>query len=206
MAGCSSEEPVAYGSFPKSALSLSVNPQTVSSRADVAAPAAGDFTVSFTPRGEVDPTATFLYGEMPEIISLPVGDYDIVATYGANAPAAWNAPYFRGATSTAVAVDDVTVAEPVVCSVANACVSVVFDEALAAAVGNDWRVDFTANGETLEFTPSTAGSLAFFAIGAGPVTATLHARLAGNDVVATHTIADPLPARNYHVTFRLSSL
>lgn len=216
LGSCSGDEPELQGSFPKSALRLSVNsnealsaiggPVSKSSPSGIAVPAVGEFTVSFTAAGETTPQASYLYSEMPEIISLPVGDYRILATCGENLPAAWNTPYFSGYTTTSVVASDVTLADPIVCTIANTRVSIVFDESIASAMSADSKVDLSANGTSIAVTPSEAASGSIFVAPTGePITATFRGQINGSPVTATHTVASPLPTHHYRIIFRYDS-
>lgn len=217
LSACSGDEPELLGSFHKSALKLSVNPDQAlasvgssssskSSTSGVAIPAIGEFTVSFTAAGESTPMASYIYSQMPEIITLPVGDYSISATCGTNPPAAWNAPYFSGMITTSIAADDLTLPDPIVCTIANTRVSIVFDESVASAMSADSRVDLTANGQTLEVTPALAAEGSVFVAATGqPIEATFRGNISGSPVTATHTVASPLPTHHYRITFRYDS-
>ena len=87
--GCSKENPFGgensgEGQVLKSALAMELNTdenirQKPATRADVSL---DDFTVVFTKDGV--PVAKYKYSEMPEVVSLPAGDYTCSATYGEN--------------------------------------------------------------------------------------------------------------------------
>lgn len=216
LGSCSGNEPELLGSFHKSALRLSVNPDQAlasvgspsskSSESGIAIPAVDEFTVSFTPVGESEPEATYRYAEMPEIITLPVGDYSVTATCGKNPAAAWNAPYFTGQIFISVNSDDVTIANPIVCTIANIRVSVVFDESIAAANISDSGVELSANGVTIGMTPAEAAAGSVYVAPTGePITATFRGKLNGSPITATHIVASPLPTHHYRITFRYDS-
>ncbi len=216
LGSCSGDEPELLGSFHKSALRLSVNPDQAlasvgsssskSSESGIALPAVGEFMVSFTPAGQSEPEAAYRYDEMPEIITLPVGDYTVAATCGANPAAAWNAPYFTGQINVSVNSDDVVIANPIVCTIANIRVTTVFDESIAAANISDPKVELSANGVTIGVTPAEAAAGSIFVAPTGePITATFRGKLNGSPVTATHTVASPLPTHHYRITFRYDS-
>lgn len=128
-ASCSKEDPFHDGATGKvNTRSLTVElaneENTRAATVDVA-----DFTVQFFLQGEAAPKATYRYGEMPEVVELPVGTYTARAFYGENLPAAWDAPYYEGNTlsSFEVRADQITmVADPIVCKLSNVKVTVYF--------------------------------------------------------------------------------
>lgn len=65
-----------------------------------------DFNIRFLKKeGNEDIGKNYKYGQMPEIISLPVGTYYAKATYGKEEVAAWESPYYVGIS------EDITIEE-----------------------------------------------------------------------------------------------
>ena len=98
-----------------------------------------DFTVQFFLKGETAPKASFRYGDMPEVVELPVGTYYAKAFFGANASAAWDAPYYEGHTLSNfdVKANQVTmVSDPIVCKLSNVKVTVIFAEELSSVMSD----------------------------------------------------------------------
>lgn len=107
------------------------------------APSVNDFDVLVINEANNEVARSFKYGDMPEIITLPVGTYTVRASYGSNPVAEWEAPYYMGeAQNIQIKKDEITeVEEPITCKFANIRVSVDFEPALRALMGNDCRVE-----------------------------------------------------------------
>lgn len=174
-----------------------------------AVPTADDFTVNFYLEGQESPVATYLYGEMPEIVTLPVGAVTAVATYGDNADAAWEAPYFKGQTQFIVSsgrvTDDV---DPIVATLANVRVSIVFAPGLKAAMSADSKVTVVVGEQgSLDFTAADEERSGHFAYveNSRTLAATFSGNVDGANVVETKAYDNVAPGTHYRITFRLHS-
>lgn len=151
-ASCSKDNPFDYedesttGTLLTSALDVSLRndygPRSLKDRKVRAkAPDVNDFTVEFYRENAEVATATYKYSKMPEIVTLPVGNYTAKAFYGENADAAWDAPYYEGSTTFKIEADKITdEVEPIECIFANVRVSVFFDETLKQSMAADCKV------------------------------------------------------------------
>ncbi len=219
LASCSKEDPFwkgeteEEGSILKSALSVTV-PNTegniVLSRpvlTRAAAPAAEDFTVDFIKDGESAPTKSYIYSEMPEVVTLPVGTYSAVASYGSNASQAWEEPYFRGDTKFAVAADKITTdIEPINARLSNVKVSIVFAPSLISNMSADSKVTVrVGESGTLDFTAADADRSGYFAYveNSNTLTATFNGEVEEFPVVESKVYDTVQPGSHYRITFRM---
>ena len=153
------------GRLLKSTLSLEVKNVTPISRALTdGVPAVSDFKVEFFKQGDSAPVQTYdTYGSMPEVVSLPAGTYYIHVSYGGtygndNSNAAFNKPYYYGASDTfTVEVDKiVSNIKPITCKLQNVRVKVNFDASLVAAMTPDSKVTVQiGTGTPLDFYKDT---------------------------------------------------
>ncbi len=168
-----------------------------------------DCNIEILKAGDGTPVRTYRYAEMPEIISLPVGDYVARATYGDNAVAAWDAPYYRGETSFTIQADKITSdIAPVVCTLSNVRVSIIFDATLVSHIGSDAKVTVKAGSKgSLDYTPADQDRSGYFAYEAGSsLTATFSGLIDGQAVVETKAYDQVEAGTHYRVTFRMHSL
>ena len=97
---------------------------------------------------------------MPETLNLTSGQYHVFAIAGDSVPAAFNTPYFTGATDFSVKSGEISPVS-VTCSIANTLATVAFSPELAEVI-SDYKVKiFTTNGE-LYFTEATLDSVGYF--------------------------------------------
>lgn len=72
----------------------------------------------------------YTYSEMPEIISLPVGNYTIIASSAAEAANGFDAPFYKGSTTFTVEENKLTEVSSLTCTLANVMNSVEYAEDL----------------------------------------------------------------------------
>lgn len=96
------------------------------------------------------------YAEMPEVITLPVGEgYYIDVISHNQEKAAWDAPFFKGSSEKFdIVKNQLTNAGTVTCKLSNIKVTVRFSDNLKAIMEDDCKVTVIANDEgRLEYTP-----------------------------------------------------
>lgn len=99
------------------------------------------------------------YGSMPEVMTLPVGNYEVKVNSAANPDADWETPYFEGSQTFSITEGAVTTVDPVVCKLANVKVTVIFDDKLKAVMGPDCKVTVVAcDRGRLEYAPEETRS------------------------------------------------
>ena len=125
----------------------------------------GDFTVNFVNNATGEITKKYTYSKMPEIVSLPVGEYRAEAVYGEDLVAEWDNPFYKGASSFSIEAgkltDDV---DPIECTLRNIKVEVeVVDETGLDIVGEDVQVVVKAGKEgQLKYDSDHIDSTGFF--------------------------------------------
>lgn len=95
------------------------------------------------------------YSAMPEIFSLPVGDYRVDIVSHAVQKADWDAPLYTGSEKFSITDSQITEIGTVTCHFASVKVTIKFSDKLREAMADDVKVVVTANNEgRLEFTPA----------------------------------------------------
>lgn len=171
MASCSMESPFTVesgegtGRLLKSNIALDVkgvNPITKALTAGV--PEVSDFKVEIYKEDQSISYQTYeSYGSMPEVISLPEGEYSIKVSYGGSygnetSNAAFNTPYYLGESDKfKVEIDKiVSNIKPIVCKLQNVRVKVNFDVSLSSVMSEDSKVNVQlGNGTVLSYTKNT---------------------------------------------------
>lgn len=207
------EENISYGMLRTSALDVSLNseygPRSVKNRnIRAAAPNVADFYVEFFKDGNSEPEAAYKYSDMPEIVTLPVGNYVARASHGANADAAWDEPYYMGESlSFDIVADEITdVVDPIVCKFANVRVSIDFDPELRKAMGADCKVNVVVGEKgSLDFTINDVERSGYFAYVADSKTLAAHfsGTVDGAPASETKAYKNVEPGTHYKITFRL---
>ena len=109
---------------------------------------------------------TFVYGEMPEVLTMPTGTYSVEAYNSELQEAAFEAPYYySGAQDFTIRANAVTEVTKLVCSLKNVKVSVRYTADLAKLLGNDVTVAVTVGeSNTLTYTKdeTRAGYFKFY--------------------------------------------
>lgn len=126
----------------------------------------------------------WLYSQMPEIVTLPVGEgYTIDVISHNQEKAAWEAPFFKGTSKKFnIVKNQLTNAGTVTCKLSNIKVSIRFSEDLKKIMEEDCKVTVIANDEgRLEFGPAETRSGYFQAIeGSTTLIATFSGTIRGN--------------------------
>lgn len=173
------------------------------------APSVEDFTVRIFKENGEEPVESFKYKDMPEIITLPVGDYKVTASYGDNPVAAWESPYYEGTGEFTIEKDEITeeVTE-ILCKIVNVRISIILEESLREVVSADSKVTVKVGQDgTLDFTLPRieAGESGYFRYDEGSHTlaATFNGIVDGAPAMETKTGIDVEPGKHYILTFRL---
>lgn len=141
--------------------------------------------------------------EMPEILTLPVGDYSLTVISHEQEKAAWDAPYYEGSKSFSITDGLITEIGTVTCSFANIKVSIRYSDALAKLLGDDVKVTVICNDEgSLEFTPAETRSGFFQAIpGSSTLVATFEGSVNGHKETLRKTFTDIEAGQHRIITF-----
>lgn len=164
------------------------NPGSRASRADIDV---NPFLVTITSAADGS-TKEYVFGEMDEIVTLPVGDYRADVESHKVAKAEWEHPYYLGGVDFKITKGNVTRVEPIVCKFASVGVSVSFDNALLPLLGDDVEVTVSANDEgSLTYTKDETRFGYFEALeGSMTMIATLTGTIDGHQVHMVSTFTD----------------
>ena len=214
VSGCSKENPFAGGAAGsgqvlKSALAVELNTdenvrKVAATRADVSL---DDFTVVFNRNGV--PEAKYKYSDMPEVVTLPVGEYVCSATYGENRVAEWESPYYlgRSAAFEVVPYEITSYIDPVECKLENVKVTVTFDPVLVSRMSSDSYVEVKVGAnEGLAFTNAEAasGKAGYFLHTAETtLVATFYGAVDGVEATETKSYSDIQRGYHYKLNFKL---
>ncbi len=214
VSGCSKENPfeggaAGSGQVLKSALAVELNTdenvrKVAATRADVSL---DDFTVVFTRNGV--PEAKYKYSDMPEVVTLPVGEYVCSATYGENRVAEWESPYYlgRSAAFEVVPYEITSYIDPVECKLENVKVTVTFDPVLVSRMSSDSYVEVKVGAnEGLAFTNAEAasGKAGYFLHTAETtLVATFYGAIDGVEATETKSYRDIQRGYHYKLNFKL---
>ncbi len=114
----------------------------------------GDFTVQIYQTVEGQDTLEWKYGEIPEIVTLNVGDYKLAVFSHEVQPAEWERPYYYADKAFSIEENRVTQIDTLVCTLQNIKVTVAFTEDLKTLMGDDCSVSVTIGSGTLEYDKS----------------------------------------------------
>lgn len=110
----------------------------------------GDFTVQIYPSQGTD-TLEWKYSEMPEIVTLNVGDYNVAVFSHRVQPAEWEHPYYYADKAFTIEENRVTQLDTVVCTLQNIKVTVTYSEDLKSFMGDDCKVTVDIGSGSLDF-------------------------------------------------------
>ena len=214
-AACSKEDPFHGGDkedgrISKTALLLSVKDDVLATtRADEADVNLDEFNVLFFKEGNSQPAAKYKFGEMPDVVTLPVGSYTCTATYGEDRQAEWESPYFLG-TSDAFEVNAYEITSeisPIVCALENIKVTINFDASLRSAMSDDSYVEVkVGDSSSLKYgiAEADAKKAGYFKHGEEiSLVAVFHGAVNGEETVETKSLANVAKGCHYNITFRL---
>lgn len=149
---------------------------------------------------------SFLYGDMPELIALPVGDYVVEAYNAEEQVAAFDAPYIYGKSEQfTVVANDIVVVDPIECTLRNVKVSIAYTDELRSRM-SDVQVTVTvADTETLVFSGTETRSGYFkYVEGNTTIVANFAGKIDGTPVTSYKVLTNAVAPRYHHtITFSL---
>lgn len=150
---------------------------------------------------------SFSYGSMPEIVTLPAGDYTARVRSHEVLKAEWDHPYFHGEKEFNVKGANITDVGTVTCSLKSIKVTIRFSETLRKFMSDDCKVTVIANDEgRLEFTPGETRSGYFQAIkGSSTLVAEFTGTVGGNFETKRITCDDVEAGHHRIITFKLQT-
>ena len=162
--------------------------------------------VDGTSAASAEGNQSFIYGNMPELIALPVGDYVVEAYNAEEQVAAFDAPYFQGESNQfTVKANDIVTVDPIVCTLKNVKVSIDYTDELRAHMSDVTVTVKVAESETLDFAGDETRSGYFkYVEGNTTIAATFNGKVDGFEVsdyrVLTNAVA---PGYHHTITFSL---
>lgn len=217
LTGCDDWSPAEQGSAGVSTVSAArmnvhVNEApTAKARASVDV---SDFLVTVTDRnGETvtynDKPCSWTYSAMPQVFTLPVGEYTVHVASHTPEAAAFDAPYYVGAEDFTVENNAVTYIGTVTCRFASLKVGIRFSDLMLKLLGDDARVMVAAGqaGASLTWSKNDAARDGYFYIAEDnpTVIATFSANIKGEDIYLTKDITDAVAGNYYIFNFSVST-
>lgn len=165
-----------------------------------------NFKISFMKDGEV--VKTHIYGEMPDIVMLEKGVYQVIANYGEDRPAEWENPVFYGESGEFEVSPEVitTDIDPIKCVLKNVKVCIVFDQELANSIGDDGYIEVkVGNGQGLKYYKDETRAGYFRIQEEKTLVATFHGKINDTEISETKSLDNIEGGVSYEVTFKLHS-
>lgn len=166
-----------------------------------------DFKILFFRNNSVAPEASYMYGEMPDVVVLPVGTYIVTATKGADVEADWESPYFIGNSGQfAISKDEIASdIDPIVCKLQNVKVTVEFGPMLSGNMSEDSYVEVKVGDNAgLQFTKEHEGIAGHFRHTEGvSLVATFHGTVEDIPTVETKSYESVQKGHHYKLKFTL---
>ncbi len=217
MSACSKENPFSWetsseeGQILKSALAVDMKvDETVRKNSPTRADAnLDDFNVVFTQTGHTEPTKKYKYSEMPDVVTLPAGDYTVTATYGENRSAEWESPYYLGVSDefTINPYEITSYVAPIECRLENIKVTIDFDATLRSHMSSDSYVEVkVGSSSSLQYTTTEADSQKagyFKHSDETTLVATFNGAIDGVQTSETKSMQNIEKGYHYKITFRL---
>lgn len=204
------------GRILKSSLVVDVKTEEKLVRAETGDIDVKDVTVDFISAEDPNNVAlTYTYGHMPEVVTLPVGNYTVKAYYGGtyseeNPSAGFSKPYYYGESEEfSVEKDKITEdIEPIVCKLANVKVTILFDKGLVDVIDDQSMVSVNVGKRgTLDFYPKTEESGYFeYVEGSSTLAAEFSGNIDGERTSETKTYDNVKPGNHYRITFKLHNV
>lgn len=173
-----------------------------------------DFLVTVTKSGSDEiasyngEACSWTYSSMPQVFTLPVGDYTVTVRSHEPENAAWSAPYYAGSADFSVENNKVTAIGTVTCDFASVKVEVQFADDLASAMDETSHVDVVAGtaGTSLTWTAEETRYGYFYVTDNNPtLIATFTGNVKGQAVTAIKEITDVKAGAYYIISFSLKS-
>lgn len=142
----------------------------------------------------------YTYSEMPEIISLPVGTYTVVASSAEAATNGFDVPFYTGSTEQfTIKENELTEVSALTCGLANVMISVEYDEELRKLMGEDVVTNVKIGDNSLDI-PSSETRKAYLIApaSAGSMDITLKGTIDGESVTEVKRV-DNVQAGQYNI-------
>lgn len=149
----------------------------------------------------------YVYGEMPDVVTLPEGDYTVNVKSHVVKDADWSAPYYVGTKNFSVTAGKLTEIGLVTCKFSNIKVTIRYSADLLKLLGDDANVNVVANDKgSLDFKRDETRSGYFAAVdGSATLVAHLTATIAGNPIQAIKPFDDVAAGQHHIITFNVKN-
>lgn len=166
-----------------------------------------NFSVVITP-ADGGPAYIYIYADMPEIITLPVGDYTVTVKSHDLQKAEWDKPYYTGSKDFKIADGKITEIGAVTCTFQSLKVSVAYSDQLKAMMGTDCKVLVVANDEgRLTYMPDETRTGCFAVVeGSNTLVASFAGSVGGAPTQVLKTFNNVAPGQHYKLTFALKGV
>lgn len=139
--------------------------------AELDSPSPEAFRLTIRRSGNANATPVY-DGNFVESMVLPVGTYDITASWGEDVPIGRDTPYYTGTTQTAIK-QDMTTSAKITCGVANALISAQFgrdaeEKARFDKVYADYGIRVKVGVYSMDITPDQEKTSIYFPAGSSP--------------------------------------
>ncbi len=187
--------------------SMDVDVNTVEDLHSRAAVNTDAFLVEITNKTTGATEGSYVYGSMPEVVSLPEGDYTVSVKSHEVKDAEWSAPYYLGDKDFTITAGTITEIGTVMCKFSNIKVTVRFTAELAKMLGDDANVKVVANDNgSLDFKRDETRSGYFAAVeGSSTLVAHFTAEIDGNPIQAIKTFTDIAAGQHHIITFSVKN-
>lgn len=214
MAGCSKENQFegdvdAEGQVLKSALDMSTpSDQIMVTRAESGVDL-NNFKINFIKEGNSIADKTYMYSEMPDVVTLKAGNWTATAELGEDRIAEWENPYFKGQSSVfeVKPLEITSFIDPIECQLLNIKATIAFDAGLSAAMSADSYVEVkVGDNQGLNFTATEAGTgkAGYFKhTNENTLVATFRGTINGSKIVESKTYSNIAKGNWYKLTFKL---
>ena len=147
---------------------------------------------------------TWKYSNLPEIITLPVGDYKVEIKSQEVKAAAWDEPYFYGSQDFSIVKNEITEVVNIICTLQNVKVTIKYSDALKAVLGNDVNVNVeVSGGGSLDFAYNETRAGYFQFVDGATLVATFTGTVDGYFEKGYKVFVDIAPGQHRIITFSL---
>lgn len=148
------------------------------------------------------------YSKMPEIVSLPVGEYSVEAYSPVLHDAAWDSPYYYGVESFKIEKNKLTEVSTLVCYFSNIRVNVVFADELKPLLDLDVKVKVTIGNGTLDYLVTNPDATGYFkAVDVeNALVAVLTGTVDGQYITSSQTITGVRAGEAHQITYSMKKI
>lgn len=147
------------------------------------------------------------YSQLPEIITLPVGDYTAKVYSHEVKKQEWDKPYYLGTADFKIEKNAITRIGTVTCKFASLKVTIAYSDELKALMGSDCKVTVVTNDEGLLEYSANETRAGYFEVVSGSTTlvATFEGTVSGHLETIQRSFVDVAPGTHYHITYSTKS-